>query len=456
MPSSISVTLCAEVPDLGEGPGALSWSMVEAWAVAMREEVPAAALAASLEQVQDQLIDRVCGPRWLPVRGLPAPFACPGCGVMQDFARKGKRTRPRRIDTSVGAVRLQLANVGCRDCGRVFAPLLLMLDLTGRRRTDRLAVDLAELASQMSFARAGAVARSFGTPGSAGRAHQAVADIAPRLEAVGQVDLGGPPRAAVVVLDGTGVRAGPRAGRRLGVNTNIALGLTAREGPRRRRRARTALLGLTVDQPWSAMRHQLDGLETPVMVVVDGEVAVTRLAEVTWPDTPIQRCWWHLARALRWALYADKAPHRWSRDKRGELTGLLRTVAREHLTHPQALARYDTFTATVRAEGHHAATELLTGARDQVFTCLQPAIRRDLAHLGGPELGSGLLERVMRELNARTDIGGSRWSIEGLRDLITIQLARMTQHPAWSTLRQTTHPPNPINFKINHLKFNAG
>src|SRR3954451_4955873 len=321
--------------------------MVEAWAVAMREQVPAAALAASLEQVQDQLIDRVCGPRWLPVRGLPAPFACPGCGVMQDFARKGKRTRPRRIDTSVGVVRLQLANVGCRDCGRVFAPLLLMLDLTGRRRTDRLALDRAELASQMSFARAGAVARSFGAPGSAGRAHQAVADIAPRLEAGGRVGAGGPSRAPVVVLDGTGVRAGRR---RLGVNTNIALGLTAREGPRRRRQARTALLGLTVDQAWSAMPAQLAELEPPVMVVVDGELAVSRVAETTWPDTPIQRCWWHLARALRWALYADKAPHRWARDKRSELTGLLRNVAREHLTHAQALARYDAFTAPVTAE----------------------------------------------------------------------------------------------------------
>jgi hypothetical protein len=50
----------------------------------------------------------------------------------------------------------------------------------------------------------------------------------------------------------------------------------------------------------------------------------------------------------------------------------------------------------------------------------------------------------------------SRWSIAGLRDLITIQLARMTQHPAWTTLLATTHPPNTINFKINDLKFNAG
>jgi len=145
----ISVTLSAELAELDESPGSLTWPLVEAWAVVMRDEVPAAVLAAGLEQLQDRLIDRVCGPRWLPVRGLPAPFACPGCGVMQDFARKGNRSRPRRIDTSVGIVRLRLANVGCRGCGRVFAPLLLMLDLTGRRRTDRLAVDLAELASQI-------------------------------------------------------------------------------------------------------------------------------------------------------------------------------------------------------------------------------------------------------------------------------------------------------------------
>ena len=35
---SISVTLSAELPELGESPGSLSWSQVEAWAVAMRDE----------------------------------------------------------------------------------------------------------------------------------------------------------------------------------------------------------------------------------------------------------------------------------------------------------------------------------------------------------------------------------------------------------------------------------
>jgi hypothetical protein len=449
--SVTTLALTAELPEFGES---LTWSQLEAWAVAMREELPAAALAAALEELQDRLIDRVCGPKWLPVRDLPAPFGCPGCGVMSDFARKGKRTRPRRLDTAAGIVHLQLANVGCRSCGRVFAPLLFLLDLSGRRRTDRLMVELAELAAQMSFARAGAVAASFGVPGSAGRVHSAVADLAPLLAEVGRPEAPGAPTGAdVVILDGTGMRAGSR---RLGVNCNIALGVTARTGPRRRRRAGTVLLGLTLAQPWSAMADQLRALRPPAVVVVDGEPAITTLAETVWPDVPIQRCWWHLPRALRWALYADKAPHPWANAKRAELVDLLHRVARERLTHAQALAAYDAFCATITEQGHHAAGELLAGARDQVFTCLRPDVRARLAHLGGPELGSGVLERVMRELNARTDIGGSRWSVDGLRDLITVQLARMTNHPAWTTLRQSLRPPNAIAFKITTAKFNAG
>lgn len=162
---------------------------------------------------------------------------------MSDFARKGMRTRLRRFDTAAGVVRIRLASVGCRSCGRVFAPLLLLLDVSGRRRTDQLSVELAELATQMSFSRAGAVAHRFGLPGSAGRARHSVADIAPRLFAVGAAGVG-PSGSDVVILDGTGMRAGNR---RLGMDCNIALGITARSGPRRLPRVSTALLGLTLD-----------------------------------------------------------------------------------------------------------------------------------------------------------------------------------------------------------------
>jgi hypothetical protein len=46
-----------------------------------------------------------------------------------------------------------------------------------------------------------------------------------------------------------------------------------------------------------------------------------------------------------------------------------------------------------------------------VHTCRTTRIDK-----GRPELGSGVLERVTRELNRRTDVG-MRWSVEGLRRL---------------------------------------
>jgi len=62
----------------------------------------------------------------------------------------------------------------------------------------------------------------------------------------------------------------------------------------------------------------------------------------------------------------------------------------------------------------------------------------------------------VRELNARTAIGSSRWSVDGLRDLLTVQLARTTDHPTWVTLRQLLRSPNAIAFSITTAKFNAG
>jgi hypothetical protein len=444
----VNLALSIEAPDLGV---LSSWSAFESLAVQMSKDLPAAALAAALDELQERLIDQVCGPKWAPLRGLPAPFACPGCSASSDFARKGRRTRPRRFDTAAGRIEVRLWHVGCRDCGKVFAPLLVMMDLSGKRRTDRLSLDLAELASQMSFARSASTAELLSARSATGAAaHRAVADVAGALApggalgpAVGQAD--------VVILDGTGVRAGPL---RLGAACNMAIGLVGRSGPARRRRAHAELLGLTVGQRWGALAAQLEGLAPPKVVVVDGEEAVTKLATTLWPRVPQQRCWWHLGRGLRWALYADHAPGPWANDQRAELGDWLRHSIRHELDLDDALAGYDEFIDRLDHAGHRRARSLLEVARPQVFTCLDPQLRRHLAYLGGPELGSGVIERTMRDLNARVDIGGSRWTIPGIRDTITVLAARRFNHPTWQELTRTLRPPNQINFHI--AKFNAG
>src|SRR5664280_511180 len=97
--STSTVALTIEMPSLD---ASLSWNALESLVVGMSHEVPARALALALDDAQERLLQEACGPRWAPVRGRLAPFACPGCRAREDFARKGKRTRPRKLHTAAG------------------------------------------------------------------------------------------------------------------------------------------------------------------------------------------------------------------------------------------------------------------------------------------------------------------------------------------------------------------
>src|SRR5664279_2462159 len=210
-------------------------------------------------------------------------------------------------------------------------------------------------------------------------------------------------------------------------------------------------------EDWSMMGAQLQEVAAPALVVVDGEAAITVLAQRLWPAAPIQRCWWHLPHGLRKAFYADDAANRhvnprWARTMAGELAERLREQIRGEHTTEQALADWDAFSARIPA-ALTSAHAYLDAARPHVFTCLDPDLRKALARLGGPELAAGVIERLMRELNARTDIGGVRWTIAGLRDLLTVLTARALRHPAWTEIRRNTRPSNTIQFRLQ--KFNA-
>jgi hypothetical protein len=98
---------------------------------------------------------------------------------------------------------------------------------------------------------------------------------------------------------------------------------------------------------------------------------------------------------LRKAFYAADAANRhvnphWSRTKCDRLAELLREQIRQEHTTAQALADGDAFTATIPTALTSAHT-YLTVSRPHAFTCLDPAVRKALARLGGPELGTGVL-----------------------------------------------------------------
>jgi hypothetical protein len=226
------------------------------------------------------------------------------------------------------------------------------------------------------------------------------------------------------------------------------VGLIGRDGPLGRRRAHTAWLGATTDEPWSAMGRQLESVAAPKLVVVDGEEAITELVARLWSDTPIQRCWWHLPHGLTKAGNRDRAHPKWFRHQAGQLHQLLFSAFDLDWDRDDALAAYDALTATIPTQCA-AMRGYLAAARPHAFTFLDDTLQHALAPLGGVDLGTGVIERVMRELNARTDIGGSRWSTAGLRDLVTVKTAQLLPHPIYEQIRKEILLPNTIGFALS-------
>ncbi|MGH9179641.1 MAG: transposase, partial [Acidimicrobiales bacterium] len=157
---------------------------------------------------------------------------------------------------------------------------------------------------------------------------------------------------------------------------------------------------------------------------------------------PVQRCLWHLARGVyRAARYTDRASHELSDDFRAQLEALLLAAYRSGDL-DAARAAYADLIDDAEGCGAPAAAAHLRGAEGEVFTFLThpDAGRLLFGHKGRPELGTGVLERVMREMNRRTDVG-VRWSVEGVRAVLMVKLQRRYVHGPWSPGPVANQPP---------------
>src|SRR5680860_400571 len=128
--------------------------------------------------------------------------------------------------------------------------------------------------------------------------------------------------------------------------------------------------------------------------------------------------------------------------------GRLLTDAYRTGDHERARVAYLALIDHARSVGADKVAAHLASALDEALTFLlhPDAGRLGFGHKGRPELGSGVLERVMRELNRRTDVG-VRWSIDGLRRLLMIKLQHKYHQGPWSP--SVTAPPTPtVRFSL--------
>ena len=423
--------------------GIVGLGQLEEAAVAFAREAPAQLVADVVESMIADLVDAVVGPFGLPLADdeqLEAAWSCTGCGSQRGFRRRGFRPKPRKVMTACGKVAFRSQQLGCGACGRRFAPAAELLGLRPhQRRTEALSELAASLAVEVAYAKASRLLAELAGPSVSARSiRRDVIAMAP--ERIGPEVTEVP----VLLLDGTGERAGEAKG---GVALHLAIGLVARRREGKKVCVEARLLGATVAEGWSVMGDLLAGLR-PGLILVDGEEELSALAAERFPGVPVQRCLWHLARGVyRAARYTDRASEALAEDFRRQLESLL-TAAYRDQDLDAARGAYADLIDDAEGCGAMAAAAHLRAAEPEVFTFLtHPGAGRLLfGDKGRPELGTGVLERVMREMNRRTDVG-VRWSIEGVRAILMVKLGRKYAHGRWSAPEATDQQPK-VRFSL--------
>lgn len=411
--------------------GVVGLGELEEAAVAFARSAPAQLVADAIESMIAELVDAVVGPLGLPLGDeaqLVAPWACTGCGSKQGFRRRGFRPKARRVMTMCGQVAFRSQQLECGSCGRRFAPAAQLLGLRPHQcRTAALSTLTASLAVEVAYAKASRLLGELAGPSVSARTiRRDLIAMAP--EQIGPAVTEVP----VVLFDGTGERAGPD---RHGVGLHLAIGLVARRRHGKRVAVEARLLAATLGEAWPVL-FDLVGDVKAGLIVVDGEQELSILAAEHFAEVPVQRCLWHLGRGLyKAARYKDRCPAEVADGLVNELHELLTAAYRGR---DRDAAERDYLALIERAEriGARITASFLQSATSEVFTFLThpDAGRLVFGHKGRPELGTGVLERVMREMNRRTDVG-VRWSIDGIRAILMVKLQRKYAHGPWA--------PNP-------------
>jgi hypothetical protein len=416
---------------------------LEAAALAFARDAPAKLVAAAVEALVDDLLDAIIGPLGLPLTDADqaeAPWSCTRCASTRGFRRRGLRPGGRRVTCAVGEVTFKAQQVICRSCGLRFVPVLELLGLRRHQRSTDAVADLAAgLAVEVAYAKASRLLADLaGIEVSPRSLRRQVLSLAPeRL---------GPEVAEVPVLllDGTGVRAGTT---KLGVGLHLAIALVARTREAGRVVVEARLLGATLGEGWPVMAELLAGVR-PGLVIVDGEEELSTLAATVFPGVPVQRCLFHLAKGVaKAARYSDGASATLTDDFSAQLRRLLSDAYR-HGDEAKARTAYDDLIDDLLGCGAPAAAAHLEGARHQALTFLTHpgAGRLFFGDKGYPELGTGVLERVMREMNRRTDVG-VRWSVKGVRGILMVKLGIKYRHGRWAPAAAPAGPA-PVRFSL--------
>jgi hypothetical protein len=278
----------------------------------------------------------------------------------------------------------------CKCCGRTFRPFTTALGLPfSRRCTDELIEKAVSLGIQMPFRRSSDILKKL-TAGSLSAEGIRRKIAAKAKTVVLREDVAD----KTVLTDSTKVKAGVKE---RGASVQVAI--TAEPGPMvaGRPTIKKALVHLHVGDV-EPLRDHL-GVIRPQRIVHDGDTDFSDCSD------SVQRCRWHLVHQLKHYLWQDEIPH----EDRATYQGRLKDILfGEWNTAPRMLG---TFIKDLESAGCTTSAEHLRNAHFEAFT-----YRTDGNYTYSTTTP---IEREMRELNRRADVG-ARWSEIGVENVLKV------------------------------------
>lgn len=331
--------------------------------------------AQSLRQLQNNLYEQ-----------LKEQLICPDCAG-DIIIRKG--WRKRHLKTSRGSFKLVVLQASCKSCGRTFRPLNDLIGLPfSRRFLDEFVEKGIRVAVDLSFAKASRIIKSLT------RCQISAAAIRQKLHAkAAGLKLDNNVCGKTVLVDSTKVKSGKKMR-----GSPVHVAITAHKGPQRAGRPsiKKRLLHLHVGGS-GKLRKRLKRIGAENLVH-DGFENLAGCA------TNVQRCSWHLVHQLKYYLRQDGVRYR----LRPFYQNSLKTILWDPENGPEKLK---TFIKELQNNGLKQSATHLNNAVNEAFTWINDS--------GFTYKTTSPLEREMRELNRRADVG-VRWSDKGVESVLKL------------------------------------
>lgn len=331
--------------------------------------------AKSLRQLQNNLYEQ-----------LKEQLICPDCAG-DIIIRKG--WRKRHLKTSRGSFKLVVLQASCKSCGRTFRPLNDLIGLPfSRRFLDEFVEKGIRVAVDLSFAKASRIIKSLT------RCQISAAAIRQKLHAkAAGLKLDNNVCGKTVLVDSTKVKSGKKMR-----GSPVHVAITAHKGPQRAGRPsiKKRLLHLHVGGS-GKLRKRLKRIGAENLVH-DGFENLAGCA------TNVQRCSWHLVHQLKYYLRQDGVRYR----LRPFYQNSLKTILWDPENGPEKLK---TFIKELQNNGLKQSATHLNNAVNEAFTWINDS--------GFTYKTTSPLEREMRELNRRADVG-VRWSDKGVESVLKL------------------------------------